>query len=665
MYIWTLHTTLMRTAMVIPQLRTVSFCLYLFLCLTLSKTMVAQSESSLMQLAEKEAILNSNRLAPAQIMAAANGTNIDVIHYGCHWLVNPQNDSIRGKVAIVFTPKSSAVNSFTLDMASNLVVESAVFRGATVTTSTSANATLNVNLGAQTLQPGQTDSLVIRYRGRPISSVFGSYSRVLHNGVPVIYTLSEPYGAKDWWPCKQALSDKADSIDITIYTPSPNVGVSNGLLIKQTESNGIRTYHWKHKYPITTYLIAIAVTNYSYFQLKATLSSGDTLPIDHYCYPENLANWQAGMPAITGIMQDYDTLFSPYPFAKEKYGHCEFSFGGGMEHQTISFMQNTDVGLQAHELAHHWFGNMITCNSWEDIWLNEGFATYLGAMEYVKAGLSNWPREGQQWINLITSEPGGSVFCTDTTDLYRIFSGRLSYGKGAMLLRMLRWKLGDEVFWNGIRSYIQNPVYAYGFVRTPDFIAKMEQASGQSLTEFFSDWYKGQGYPNYQINATLLSNQVNLKVFQTSSHPSVSFFEMPVPIRIYGGGQDTLVILNHQLSGEEFNFTVPFSPDSIRFDPDREILAKSIVTYTATSAKPLISLSTISIQPNPISDHMVISGFQKKGRFTIMDAMGRDIRTYDNDLSSVSVSFQNLPSGLYLVRTENEDGQKTLRILHE
>jgi hypothetical protein len=163
----------------------------------------------------------------------------------------------------------------------------------------------------------------------------------------------------------------------------------------------------------------------------------------------------------------------------------------------------------------------------------------------------------------------------------------------------------------------------------------------------------------------LLSNQVNLKVFQTSSHPSVSFFEMPVPIRIYGGGQDTLVILNHLLSGEEFNFTVPFSPDSIRFDPDREILARSTVTYTATSAKPLISLSTISIQPNPISDHMVIGGFQKKGRFTIMDAMGRDIRTYDNDLSSVSVSFQNLPSGLYLVRTENEDGQKTLRILRE
>ncbi|HPI10123.1 MAG TPA: M1 family aminopeptidase [Catalimonadaceae bacterium] len=655
----------MITSKVPTCFRTVSLCFCLLVSLNLSGPVAAQSGFSLSQLAEKEAILNSNRFAPAQIMAAANGTNIDVRYYSCHWLINPQNDSIRGKVAIVFTPKSSAVSNFTLDMASNLVVESAIFKGVTVTTSTGANATLNVDLGAQSLQPGQTDSLVIRYKGRPVSSVFGSYSRVLHDGVPVIYTLSEPYGAKDWWPCKQALSDKADSVDITVYTPSPNFAVSNGLLKSQTESNGVRTFRWKHKYPVATYLIAIAVTNFTHFRLKAVLSSGDTLPIDNYCYPEHLANWQAGMPAITGIMQDFDTLFAPYPFAREKYGHCEFAFGGGMEHQTISFMQNTDIGLQAHELAHHWFGNKITCHSWQDIWLNEGFATYMAAMEYVKVGLSDWPREGQQWINLITSEPGGSVFCTDTTDLYRIFSGRLSYGKGAMLLRMLHWKLGDQAFWNGIRNYIQSPELAYGFVKTPDFITKMEQASGQNLTEFFNDWYKGQGYPNYQVNATLLTDQIKFQMFQTSSHPSVSFFEMPVPVRVYGGSHDTLIILNHQQSGQEFTFPLSFVPDSIKVDPDREILAKSSVVYVVTSAKPLISHSTISIQPNPFSEKLAVGGFQKKGQIVIMDAMGKEIQTIEHDLSAVSVSFQHLPSGLYLMRTENEDGQKTHRILHK
>jgi len=645
--------------------RPVLFCLYLLICPGVFTNVMAQSGSSLLQLAEKEAILNSNRMAPAQITAAANGTNIDVVQYRCHWFVNPENDSIRGKVAIVFRPKSSAVSSFTLDMAGNLLVESAVFRGASVITSPAVNATLNVNLGAQTLQPGQTDSLVIRYKGRPVSSVFGSYSRVLHDGVPVIYTLSEPYGAKDWWPCKQAMSDKADSIDITVYTPSPNVVVSNGLLKEQNEVNGIRTYHWKHKYPVATYLIAIAVTNFSHFRLKALLSSGDTLPIDNYCYPEHLANWQTGMPAITGIMQDYDTLFAPYPFAKEKYGHCEFAFGGGMEHQTISFMQNTDFGLQAHELAHHWFGDKITCHSWQDIWLNEGFASYMAAMEYVKAGFSNWPREGQQWIDLITTDPGGSVFCTDTTDLYRIFSGRLTYGKGAMLLRMLHWKLGDQLFWNGIRSYIQSPELAYGFVRTPDFKTKMEQISGQNLTEFFNDWYTGQGYPTYQINTTLLPNLIKLQLNQTSSHPSVAFFEMPVPVRIYGDGHDTLVRMNHQFDGQEFSFPLSFVPDSVRFDPDREILAKSSVVYVVTSTRPLISFSTISIQPNPVSDKLIIGGFQKKGRVTILDALNRHIQTIDHDLMPVLVSFQDLPAGLYLVRTENEDGQKTHRIFHE
>lgn len=651
--------------MLTPHLRTVSFWLFLLVSLTLSHIASAQPGSSMIQLAEKEAIQKSKRFSSEHAIAVEHGTNIDVKSYRCHWFINPANDSIRGKVAIVFKPKNLAVGAVTLDMANNLIIESVFFRGVQVLTTSAGASTLLISFGGPTVQPGNTDSLVIRYHGKPTSSVFGSYSRVLHDGVPVIYTLSEPYGAKDWWPCKQSLSDKADSIDITVYTPSPNVAVSNGLLKSQTESNGIRTYHWKHKYPVATYLIAIAVTNFSHFRLKTVLSSGDTLPIDNYCYPEHLANWQDGMPAITGIMQDYDTLFAPYPFANEKYGHCEFAFGGGMEHQTISFMQNTDVGLQAHELAHHWFGDKITCYSWQDIWLNEGFATYMAAMEYVKAGLSNWPREGQQWIDLITTEPGGSVFCTDTTDLYRIFSGRLSYGKGAMLLRMLRWKIGDQAFWNGIRNYIQSPEYAYGFVRTQDFITKMQQASGQNLTEFFNDWYKGQGYPNYQVNATLLPDQIKFQLFQTTSHPSVSFFEMPVPIRIYGTNQDTLVRLNHQFDGQEFTFPLSFVPDSIRFDPDREILAKSLVVYVVTSAKPLISHSTISIQPNPFSDQMVIGGFQKKGRLTIMDAMGREIQTIQHELQSLSVSFVHLPSGMYLVRTENEDGQKVHRVLHK
>jgi len=630
--------------------------------LCLSNKGSAQQINTLSQLTEKEAIHHAKRFSAVQLVTPANGGNIDVQYYRCHFLINPANDSIRGKVAIIFKPKAGPVNQFTLDMANNLQVLSARFRGQAVTTSFTGSSTLNINLGTQSLLSGQSDSLVLQYKGKPIASPFGSFSRVLHAGVPIVYTLSEPYGAKDWWPCKQALSDKADSIDFTIYTPSPNVAVSNGLLVQQSETNGMRTYRWKHKYPVVTYLIALAVTNYSHFRLKARLSSGDTIPIDNYSYPENLAQWQTGMAPITGMMQDYDTLFAPYPFAGEKYAHAQFAFGGGMEHQTISFMQNTDYGLQAHELAHHWFGNKITCASWQDIWLNEGFATYIAAMSYVKAGFSTWKQEGQQWIDLITQQPGGSVFCSDTTDLYRIFSGRLSYGKGAMLLRMLRWKIGENAFWSGIRSYIQSPQYAYGFVRTSDFIQQMELASGQNLTGFFNDWFKGEGYPTFQIESSINSNMVSLTVNQTSSHPSVSFFETSLPFLLSGTGQDTLVQFQHAANGQIFEFDAGFPVTSIKFDPEKVILAKSTISF-ATGRSGLQSLSNIEIHPNPSNGFSMVSGFQKPGELKIMDARGIVLFNQKHSQETVKLDLQKIAAGHYFLVIENEDGRIVKKLI--
>lgn len=314
--------------------------------------LIAQSGPGLQQIVKAEQQAKAGHIKSNLLTTPANGQNIDVVQYRAHWWLNPDSDSIRGKVAIVFRPVNQPVSQTSLDLASNLVVESVRFRNVPVQFSFSGNSTLNLNFGNQQLNPGNADSLVIRYRGKPNSTGLGSFNRFQHNGTWLIYTLSEPYGAKDWWPCKQSLNDKADSIDVTLYTPSAYTAVANGLLINQSESNGISTFRWKHKYPIATYLIAIASTNYSFFRHKAVLASGDTLPVDNYCYPENLAEWQSGMQAVTGMISDFDTLLAPYPFPAEKYGHTQFAFGGGMEHQTNSFMQNTDFGLQAHELAH-------------------------------------------------------------------------------------------------------------------------------------------------------------------------------------------------------------------------------------------------------------------------------------------------------------------------
>ena len=616
------------------------------------------------QIAEKESLLHSKRGSSVALSTPANGLNIDVKYYRCFWYVNPANDSIKGKVSLVFTPKSEGVGQFTLDLASNMVVESARFRGQPVATSFTAASTLLINLGGQTLLPGQTDSLVIRYRGRPIPSPFGSFSRTTHAGVPIVYTLSEPYGAKDWWPCKQALSDKADSIDITLYTPAPFVGVSNGLLKKQTESAGIRTYFWKHKYPIVTYLIAIAVTNYAQFRYDAVLSSGDTLPIYNYCYPESQNSWQTGMVPIVGMMQDFDTLVSPYPFAKEKYAHAQFAFGGGMEHQTISFMQNTDIGLQAHELIHHWFGNQITCGTWQDIWINEGFATYFAALEYVKAGLSSWPQEGQQWIDLITQQPGGSVFCSDTTDLFRIFNGRLSYGKGAFLLRMLRWELGETAFWNGIRSFITDPNLVWGFAKTPDLIAHFEAASGRDLDEFFSDWYRGEGYPSFTGTTQINGNQLSINLNQSQSHPSVAFFEMKVPVKVSGSGWDSTLVLNVSSNGQSYLFTLPGSIGSVQFDPERLLLALfNIDQVTATGGA--IAFPELQVYPNPGREVLQFRGLDENTRLEFRDVAGRTLKTVYCTGNSDKTGVSDLSPGIYFMHFHSPKGLKMLKWVKE
>ncbi|MEI2747579.1 MAG: M1 family aminopeptidase [Ferruginibacter sp.] len=134
--------------------------------------------------------------------------------------------------------------------------------------------------------------------------------------------------------------------------------------------------HWKHRYPIATYLVCFAVTNYAVFNNSVQLGNVN-LPMVTYCYPESQTAFEAGTQNTLDAMQLFSQYFGEYPFIKEKYGHVQFGWGGGMEHQTSTFIVSTNESLVAHELGHQWFGDKITCASWEDIWLNEGFATYL------------------------------------------------------------------------------------------------------------------------------------------------------------------------------------------------------------------------------------------------------------------------------------------------
>jgi len=293
-----------------------------------------------------------------------------------------------------------------------------------------------------------------------------------------------------------------------------------------------KTCHWKHRYPIVSYLVAFALTNYVEFTQYAVVD-GDSVPIVNYVYPEDSAYFAWDSENTPEMIHLFDSLFGAYPFADEKYGHAQFSQGGGMEHQTMSFMQGLGHDLRAHELAHSWFGNKITLASWHDIFLNEGFATYSTGLSFENMYDGYW---WDIWKsntrNAAMMAPDGSVYVEDTTDVSRIFSGRLSYNKGACLLHMLRWIMGDEAFFSAVRNYISDPMLAFRFATVNDLKAHLESSANMDFTEFFADWYYGEGYPIYSINVAQLEEdgKIYIAIFQEQSHPSVDFFECLFPL---------------------------------------------------------------------------------------------------------------------------------------
>ncbi len=614
---------------------------------------------------EAEAKSASNRIYNRT--ANLNTANYDVKYHKLEFTIDPSVASISGVVTTHFEAKED-MNQVTFDLANNMIVSQVLQSGNSLSFTQNSNDELVITLN-QTVSQGQIGIVEITYSGVPQSTGFDSFESSTHNDDPVLWTLSEPYGSKDWWPCKQDLNDKIDSLDVYITTPQFNsdneeyVSVSNGLEQSQTISGFNKTTHFKHEYPIPAYLVAIAATNYEVYS-HTVPNNGNPFDIVNYVYPESLATAQASTGITVDIMNLFTNLFEEYPYASEKYGHAQFGWGGGMEHTTVSFMGSFGRNLIAHELAHQWFGDKITCGSWKDIWLNEGFATYLSGLVIEDFdGNSSFTTWKQQLVNNITSQVEGAVYLTDqdTTNVGRIFSGRLSYSKGSMVLHMLRKKVGDTDFYQGIQNYLSAPNLAYDYAKTPDFVTKMEAASGEDLTEFFNDWLYNQGYPSYNVQWNQPNeNQVQIQLDQTQSHLSVSFFEAPVPIRMIGTNNEILdVVLDNTTNGEVFIETVNFNVSSLQFDPEFDLVSRNN-TVTLGVSEPNLDLS-LQLYPNPVQSELYI---QKPSTLSIssikiFDVLGRLVKEtpYLN-----SVNIEALSSGLHFVRLETNKGiiHKTL-----
>jgi len=338
--------------------------------LFLSQIIWAQSQLLSLLENEKKAFT-----AKTGLSSCAASANYNVTYYRCYWKIDPAVSAISGSVAMYFKALGN-LDSLQMDISISMTIDSVMFHGAKINFLQQTGDVLGIKFPAS-IPVTATDSLTVYYHGFPAARGLGSFRNGTHRTArtPVVWTLSEPYGAKDWWPCKQTLDDKADSIDIYVEVPPSNKAASNGLL-KQVYVQGANTvYHWKHKYPIATYLVCTAVTNYTEFTDTANLQSGN-VPVLYYTYPEDSAMARQTDAQLLTVMHYFDSLFIPYPFKAEKYGHAQFGWGGGMEHQTMTFVGGYIIELLAHELSHHWFGDHVTCGAWTEIWLNEGFATW-------------------------------------------------------------------------------------------------------------------------------------------------------------------------------------------------------------------------------------------------------------------------------------------------
>lgn len=582
-----------------------------------------------------------------------NTYNYDVTYQKLEIQIDPSQYYINGAVTTQFVAQED-MQTIVFDLSHQLQV-TAVWQENQLLSYTQGNNELRIDLNEVVLT-GAMGEVKVDYEGVPPTEN-EAFVQSYHNNSPIVWTLSEPFGAKDWWPCKQSLNDKVDSIDIYLKTPQAMVAVANGMEQSQTtDGNGWKTTHFKHQYPIPAYLVAIAVTNYEVFEQTAG-TSPYTFPIINYLYPENYQSAVNQLAVTLPIMNLFENLFGTYPFHQEKYGHAQFGWGGGMEHTTVSFMGSFSRGLIAHELAHHWFGNKVTCGTWQDIWINEGFAEYMAGL--VVAHLDgdeafvNWKKQKN---NSITSATWGNLYLTEeqALDSNRIFNGRLTYNKGSMVVHMLRYVLGDEDFYQGMKQFLNDPELAYGYAVTEQVKNHLEAASGKDLASFFNQWIYSEGYPSYQVAAEIISpSQIKIVLSQTTSHPSVSFFQMPVTLQLKGSnGETELIVLEHTENDQEFMVDVSLlDVQSIEVDPFADIITKD----NKVSIQEGVALQSgeIVVFPNPTADtfQVVFPKDMEVLSMDLYDTKGKLIRKNINNPYHSS----ELSGGVYVLRIETAE----------
>ena len=596
------------------------------------------------------------------VSGSAASANIDITYYKLDLAITVAPGYVRGRVMVTGLALADSVQQVQLDLSNAMTVDS-ILTGGNRLSFIHYPSTLDIEL-ERFHSAGEAITLEIFYRGVPISAGFGSFEFSSHAGVPWVWSLSEPYGARDWWPCKNHPLDKADSVDVWVTCDSRFKVGSNGKLLAVIDNgNGTRTHRWASRYPIASYLVSVALTDFAEFSNWFHHTPQDSMEILNYVLPEHLAQAQAELPRTVSMLDVFSRLFGLYPFISEKYGHSEFGQGGAMEHQTMTSTTNFAENTLSHELAHQWFGDLITCANWPNLWLNEGFATYSEAL-YLEATYGADAFRTHMESKLESAlRAQGTLYVADTSTVQNLFNNNRVYSKGAAVLHMLRHILGDSVFFRSVRSYVDDPRFRFGTATTEDLQGVFESVSGMSLDYFFRQWVYGENYPQYSFSwkdeQAAGGYVTTVKIHQTTRTSNPTFFIMPIDIKLSNEDRDTTVVITPVVDGEEFLIHTSYKPGLVELDPGHWILREILIDNPALPTTYALSQN----YPNPFNAGTVISfevPRRSVGGLKVYNAIGEEMATliegrlepglHTINWDGVGTSGVHLPSGVYFYR---------------
>lgn len=510
-----------------------------------------------------------------------------MLSYDLNLILDPDPPDINGQLTLGLQSLQQDLQIIHLDLVSNLTCLEVTARGTSLFFEHTGDSLL-VHL-PEPMVAAQAETLIIAWSGRPLphgSFRAGLMYRLHHAGtlqdpsddMPIIANVSETWSAHSWWPCKDHPADKA-LVSMSVTVPDTLSVVSNGTLeAVEAASPGWTTYHWREQYPLPTYLVSVAASNYSQWQETCVVQSANaaeqSIPLGFHVFPHDRPDGEIDLAVTCEAMQFMTDLAGPYPFEGEKYDQVEIKWAGAMEHSTATSLPTiffTGTGqfetLLVHELSHHWFGNSLTPGVWRDIWLNEGFARYCEAL-WLEARLG---REAYvDFMRLIGLDHNENMFVGDglLADPNPILPNLLVYDKGAWLLHSLRLLLTDDVFFQLLHAYATDPLLVHGTVTSDDFIALAEQFAGRNLDHFFAPWLHTETvaklhtevkvHPQGEIGGVQLHFQQLQEVW----------LEVAIPVTVFCGTSQSAMVFNMTQRDQQFRLHLDCPVDSVTVDPE-------------------------------------------------------------------------------------------------